>query len=894
METVEKSMLYDENYNYDTLLIPVYYVKKTVNIIIPNDMQMYFRKNMIDTFIESFESSICLKLYYLYANINASSNDNVNGNIDVNENVSDYKLVNACTYRFLNMQYWEGLADSSLKLDKFIKVFTTMLETDDVTDIVVIGYKNIDFNDFISSYKHNNKKIFYICLNNNNYDIYVDGVFVNTYEDDLLHFIMNDYLSIGLTLNLHNENINIYNLGNLYQNKYYCLGTFDKNIDSYKFNNKLISLDKSVNIDINDKNIIIMTGFLNMLLVYNKKILCQHIYRIKSIIKNKIIKEPDPKLYNKIMDEYIHLLITHKENKIDNDYNSEIKSEKINKSQLLLLKDFAKNVQFKFQKNKYEIKQNNNVIKNIETINMIQDKIIKWESMFSKYDFINPTYDNSLDMYNLLLSRTDWHDELKDGNIIGILLCINSPKLAKLGLSMNRIEILNLSNNFVSFEQVCEAQNIYKKTNDRLDDGRVSTKYAIFGNCFGFGNGMLPLYINKIHWSLSTIYMNYCLGMLINQNPFDYYNKFYEIYSMTLLKYIENMISDRTKINDKDIIVLIQLIITNNIIFRDIFKYKINNKYSLVECIIKYDNIDSRFENTIDNNDFLLGNTVITNNKIISNNIHQFKSKIKLVFNEEIRRNIVLNNISLFDFEDIPFDKLIPYILKTEYLVLSKNLSMDYHIIKYLSIHSLKYMMDIDNSDHHNFIIDMFILIIENCFNNIDTINTNNKPISKILSWYLINELNNDETIKHINNILDDKYGNIDDKCIAYFKLNLIRLNNKYKEFYNADNKLLFLEIDDNIDIRCASLYLENLYIKHKNNLKNNIYDNNLCKNIDVNELRQNIKKYIKQYINNLYNDINKMESNIKNKYIEIISKYIKENGLEDTIVFNVLNYKKC
>ena len=83
----------------------------------------------------------------------------------------------------------------------------------------------------------------------------VDGVFVNTYEDDLLHFVMNDYLSIGLTLNLHNENINIYNLGNLYQNKYYCLGTFDKNIDSYKFNNKLISLDKSVNIDINDKNI---------------------------------------------------------------------------------------------------------------------------------------------------------------------------------------------------------------------------------------------------------------------------------------------------------------------------------------------------------------------------------------------------------------------------------------------------------------------------------------------------------------------------------------------------------------------------------------------------------------------------------------------------------------
>ena len=28
-----------------------------------------------------------------------------------------------------------------------------------------------------------------IDLNNNNYDIYVDGVFVNTYVDDLLHFI---------------------------------------------------------------------------------------------------------------------------------------------------------------------------------------------------------------------------------------------------------------------------------------------------------------------------------------------------------------------------------------------------------------------------------------------------------------------------------------------------------------------------------------------------------------------------------------------------------------------------------------------------------------------------------------------------------------------------------
>jgi hypothetical protein len=36
------------------------------------------------------------------------------------------------------------------------------------------------------------------------------------------------------------------------------------------------------------------------------------------------------------------------------------------------------------------------------------------------------------------------------------------------------------------------------------------------------------------------------------------------------------------------------------------------------------------------------------------------------------------------------------------------------------------------------------------------------------------------------------------------------------------------------------------------------------------------------------------MHLDLKNRYLEIMTEYIKENGLEDTIVFNALNYKKC
>ena len=122
----------------------------------------------------------------------------------------------------------------------------------------------------------------------------------------------------------------------------------------------------------------------------------------------------------------------------------------------------------------------------------------------------NNDFNDSTDKYSLLLSRTSWYDEMESGNIIGMLVRIIVPKLGKLGITVNKTNILETSYNFISFEQLCEAQNIFNEDINKYDDGRISDKQAIMGNALGNGNAFLPLYINNIHWNLVKTQINFC------------------------------------------------------------------------------------------------------------------------------------------------------------------------------------------------------------------------------------------------------------------------------------------------------------------------------------------------------------------------------------------------
>lgn len=185
-------------------------------------------------------------------------------------------------------------------------------------------------------------------------------------------------------------------------------------------------------------------------------------------------------------------------------------------------------------------------------------------------------YNLSCEQYISIISNTNWHDELNSHSIIGLLLNIQSPKLAKLGVTMKDIVIHDISSNFISFEQLCLSHEIYFKNNNIYDTGRIKLKNAIFGTGVGNGNAIIPLYINKHHWNYVKLLINNILGFAINQNPFLYNCKSLDIYPISLV-YFTNKLLTTNVITEKSIISFIQLAITNCIIFKQFFQFKINN-----------------------------------------------------------------------------------------------------------------------------------------------------------------------------------------------------------------------------------------------------------------------------------------------------------------------------
>ena len=176
-------------------------------------------------------------------------------------------------------------------------------------------------------------------------------------------------------------------------------------------------------------------------------------------------------LKNKILEKYSDALNV-KKNKYIEHNKVVLKTDKFNIIELL--QTFAKHNQFKFGSVKKQIKQNKNIIKNYTSVVKCQEDIIKWENTFNIFDItLNKNqFDASCDLYNLLLSRTTWYEELQNGNIIGILLHLVTPKLAKLGIIMDKIKIMEISNNLITFENLCEAQDIYVTTKNNYDNGR--------------------------------------------------------------------------------------------------------------------------------------------------------------------------------------------------------------------------------------------------------------------------------------------------------------------------------------------------------------------------------------------------------------------------------------
>jgi len=883
-----------KNEKYNTILIPLHNYNKIVNkniaIIYPNVLSILNYKHVIDNIITNIEPTYNIHLYKLF-HFNRDNLENENENYN-NENNIIYKKydIKSGSYNSELIDIWVSNDDSNEEIDflkdeikktNFELTFTSILFDDAIDDVLIFGHSNMiyDYNLKTENMIYN-KKVIYVSfdiLNDNKYDIFIDNKFIENNIiinlETYIASIITNSLTIMLPPRFKISNIEgndildvykdqpmiiIYNdtikyIEDVNNTKYFCIVMHSKRDKYYyRFNENLfIELNDASKVDGILKNSIEeinLIGIYNLINYTDTDYLLDIIDELQSIIDIKIIQDNKKllKLYNKILKKYSELLTLKKNNYIDNN-KLIIKTDKFNV--LELLQTFVHSEPFNFYDVKKLNKQNKNIIKNYSSISTCQNEIILWEIRFNEYmNSVNENdivYKNSSEIYNLLLSRTSWYDELQNGNILGLLVNIVTPKLAKLGIIMDKVKIMEISNNLITLETLCEAQDIYKSDRNKYDDGR-NDKSAIYGNALGNGNCILPLYINNMHWKLAKLQLKYCLGIAVNQNPFAYYNKYFELYPMLLLKLIRTMISDRNKITDKDIVTFIQLTITVNKILEEIFKFSIN-KYSLEELSNIFIEPSNRSDKSFENLDFILGLTLLSNNKKFSKHINNFKNNnLKNIFAEELRRNCK-NNYKTH----LPFDKSYLDVINlwTHYFKikpLDDSESNNELIIEILNDEYNKHTKKIPNHDENIPLIFNDTIIDQNI---IDSIN-------KIMCWSIINDINNNETIDNLNKVVNNKYGNITDDTIKYFKNKFIDLNKKFSDLNNNDNKLLFLNIENNHKFRLHTFILQNINIRNKKYFDDNyifcsLYD-------DIKDVKMYYVMLTHSYINIFYEGLSK------------------------------------
>ena len=576
------------------------------------------------------------------------------------------------------------------------------------------------------------------------------------------------------------------------------------NIDSFINIIYLLYLNNfDINIEIKNKINNLFYNFLNIF--ENTKV---DKYFLSNLLKN-ILFISDKLLLNKDSNlDFFFNIILNKLNSINFDNSLVNKFLKILKP--LYNKSFL-----------YNIIKLNNLIK----IEFIDDQ---------KYEYIN----NDTIYYSIIM-RTNYIEELKYKNIMGLLININPNNINKLGYNLNFIQINSISNTIISLDEILD---IYI-SNNNVNYDNIINDYNI-----GYGNCLIPLFINKYHWNIVKLYNNFNYGFIFNRNIIDYHIDHKNIYLNILLQMI-NMTIRSINVSDKWINILISVLRTT------------------YENFINYDSIIDKFKNDIKIRCSCNINKILYEYIIYIKNDEEI---LNIIFEEIIRRSFKiiykdidildkLINIDNFNFDDYKF-KLNYNELNNWIMDLEKNkVFSNYFTIFYGAIifNKIYKIINFDEFDKNNGMLDIKKI------NEIKEILKNNKLVQ--------NNLN-------LKFIMYDKFkSDINTTKIKIYKINNI---NKY------------IQINDIIlgDLLIQSL-IQRVDKSRINAIKNNIYNNPFEKN-NIIENTSNIlvqrflkKKYKLNDLSNYIKTINNIDINFLNNFCIImiyktisVKKYLLNN----------------
>jgi len=156
-------------------------------------------------------------------------------------------------------------------------------------------------------------------------------------------------------------------------------------------------------------------------------------------------------------------------------------------------------------------------IKNINKYSDMQTpELINHENLTenNKHAFIK-----SREIFCSMITMTDWYDEIKTHNTMGITINMTTNYLSKIAANNCYPNIKDIIPTYFTYKEYIELVT-QEFTNNNIDD--ISLIKILDGNVIGKSNALIPLYINEIHWSIAKHHLEHLLGIIIAGNPLYY------------------------------------------------------------------------------------------------------------------------------------------------------------------------------------------------------------------------------------------------------------------------------------------------------------------------------------------------------------------------------------
>lgn len=424
----------------------------------------------------------------------------------------------------------------------------------------------------------------------------------------------------------------------------------------------------------------------------------------------------------------------------------------------------------------------------------------------------------SIDLYYSVLTRTNWLEELKYGNIMGLLLNINPKEINKNGYNLDYIPIGEITHTIIGLDQILEAYKI-SKTNNSYEN--VLSGYGI-----GHGNCILPLFINSKHWDFVKLYLDFNMGIIFNRNPLLFHICHKNVYKNVLINMINNTFSNENYRSDKWINLLFSVLRTNYELFvgdNSITKFKDDKKYRTT-CNLNNILLDYLFSE--DNNviNIIFEELIRRTFRSLYKNINILDSIFIFTINSALNYENNYNNCH--DDDLINVDEFNNWISNLELnYIFSEKITLMYAIIK------MKEM--IMKNDFINKFDNNYGILDDDNLNFIKNFIINKKivPENGDLFGLLNTKFNN-----HVNYTKDKIFS-----IKTFINLGLVENN---KQLYDIFIQGILQRVD-----KCRKKALEN------NKVENPFIENNIVKNAGLLISHRFIKKFfgLDKNINYLY-----------------------------------------